>query len=64
MKFQSSLPRGERQYKVETHKISEEFQSSLPRGERQAEITHTIDAEDFNPRSREGSDQWQASDHP
>ena len=32
------------------------FQSTLPRGERQIKIDKDITTENFNPRSREGSD--------
>ena len=36
---------------------SQQFQSSLPRGERQILLLKVSDHDDFNPRSREGSDQ-------
>ena len=60
--FQSTLPRGERLYKLLEGGIKKIFQSTLPRGERlvspAAELTS---AGYFNPRSREGSDEVVAS---
>ena len=58
IEFQSTLPRRERHYldKV-TSKIGQ-FQSTLPRRERQnVHVKVAPDAIDFNPRSREGSDE-------
>ena len=39
------------------------FQSTLPRGERQLCVLHLSNQEDFNPRSRVGSDQLLADGH-
>ncbi len=56
--FQSTLPRGERQFPVSLLKPHQLFQSTLPRGERQITLlTITGNGQNFNPRSREGSDQ-------
>ena len=55
--FQSSLPRGERLYTSCRWGPYKRFQSSLPRGERPfLFLSIKITASDFNPRSREGSD--------
>ena len=56
--FQSSLPRGERHRRRPLTRFAKAFQSSLPRGERriQIRIICGVSREDFNPRSREGSD--------
>ena len=35
-----------------------QFQSTLPRGERPFRATRSAQMRDFNPRSREGSDEW------
>ena len=56
-RFQSTLPRGERQRRAVILGISLEFQSTLPRGERPDCCRDTdIDIQNFNPRSHEGSD--------
>ena len=56
MRFQSTLPRGERLKALGDLIKAKKFQSTLPRGER----PHGLDAVDnlfcFNPRSRVGSD--------
>ena len=56
IKFQSTLPRGERQGSSGAGSIESGFQSTLPRGERQQEQATTAAVQNFNPRSREGSD--------
>ena len=54
--FQSALPRGERLYrKISIYKCTL-FQSALPRGERHIRAQDLTGSNDFNPRSREGSD--------
>ena len=56
-RFQSTLPRGERQKTQPKHVRDNRFQSTLPRGERHhqnLDIQRRI--KNFNPRSREGSD--------
>ncbi len=53
--FQSTLPRGERPTALFEPVSHFEFQSTLPRGERRIPA-HWIKRDDFNPRSREGSD--------
>ena len=56
-KFQSTLPRGERQHYCILCTINNRFQSTLPRGERQSGVyTGCVYGCNFNPRSREGSD--------
>ena len=55
-KFQSTLPREERQGAAEMTKAIREFQSTLPREERQREHHGSIHESDFNPRSHERSD--------
>ena len=54
--FQSTLPRGERRSKSRYRRNSKRFQSTLPRGERLEWIKLSPVQCDFNPRSREGSD--------
>ena len=55
--FQSTLPRGERHIAAVYPLCTKKFQSTLPRGERRFAPSPTLPwAEDFNPRSREGSD--------
>ena len=55
-RFQSTLPRGERQMFSSSGRRTLEFQSTLPRGERQRSDKDYGGNQDFNPRSREGSD--------
>ena len=54
--FQSTLPRGERQSSVCSLVASSQFQSTLPRGERRGCCKSSREAQNFNPRSHEGSD--------
>ena len=55
--FQSTLPRGERLFRLLRFVIISEFQSTLPRGERRGQLYLAgWEQDDFNPRSREGSD--------
>ena len=55
-RFQSTLPRRER-HKIEQLKADfEQFQSTLPRRERLFLFPAVLCSNDFNPRSREGSD--------
>ena len=54
--FQSTLPRGERPAMTDLFAASLVFQSTLPRGERRDTSLFMADSNDFNPRSREGSD--------
>ena len=56
-KFQSTLPRGERQFTGRLLDMQMGFQSTLPRGERRPDSKRQRQSDDFNPRSREGSDQ-------
>ena len=57
LKFQSTLPRGERQPERPNWKRQSGFQSTLPRGERPNTHLSASGTEIyFNPRSREGSD--------
>ena len=58
--FQSTLPRGERPLTQSVPTWSAVFQSTLPRGERPAFTVHNTRVQNFNPRSREGSDSFQA----
>ena len=55
-RFQSTLPRGERQCNGLEQQIKELFQSTLPRGERPSAERLGGVLWDFNPRSHEGSD--------
>ena len=55
-RFQSTLPRGERQRRFLKFPSEQGFQSTLPRGERQSYIPTKKRVDDFNPRSHEGSD--------
>ena len=55
-KFQSTLPRGERPKSEMLQGSSVQFQSTLPRGERPLRIYPAFNSDNFNPRSREGSD--------
>ena len=55
--FQSTLPRGERQLLSQIGRCTWVFQSTLPRGERRFTFAEQTHKSDFNPRSREGSDQ-------
>ena len=54
--FQSTLPRGERLVRLSSGENPLGFQSTLPRGERRLRNPRTCGKQDFNPRSREGSD--------
>ena len=55
--FQSTLPRRERRFRRLCAPLLPEFQSTLPRRERHRSMQITVrSTEDFNPRSREGSD--------
>ena len=54
--FQSTLPRGERQFWQYQKYDSNKFQSTLPRGERHGSSIIKDHSLNFNPRSREGSD--------
>ena len=54
--FQSTLPRGERQYRNGSGDSGREFQSTLPREERQLRLVFVSVQIHFNPRSHEGSD--------
>ena len=56
VKFQSTLPRGERLNWITVQIRAREFQSTLPRGERPPLPCPFPYRDDFNPRSREGSD--------
>ena len=58
-KFQSTLPRRERQDVIFLRTNSTEFQSTLPRRERQNNKIQKRARAHFNPRSREGSDRNQ-----
>ena len=54
--FQSTLPRGERRVFFCEINLLHIFQSTLPRGERRCGQVSPPAVNDFNPRSREGSD--------
>ena len=54
--FQSALPRGERRWSHFRFIQYSKFQSALPRGERLPVAFDIEEVRDFNPRSREGSD--------
>ena len=54
--FQSTLPRGERLSSINASDVGLVFQSTLPRGERRIQWTQRTIIVNFNPRSREGSD--------
>ena len=57
LRFQSTLPRGERRDGYQTSLVDHIFQSTLPRGERQPQgRVQDCKYPNFNPRSREGSD--------
>ena len=56
-KFQSALPRGERRSASASLPVAYIFQSALPRGERLLNFWIGVIPIDFNPRSREGSDE-------
>ena len=56
LEFQSTLPRGERRYTDAPPEWLGKFQSTLPRGERRCSVFQYPQMGDFNPRSREGSD--------
>ena len=55
-RFQSTLPQGERHLSLYTRGMYTAFQSTLPQGERQRDKILTPTDNDFNPRSRKGSD--------
>ena len=54
--FQSALPRGERHSGCRIGEMLDLFQSALPRGERRNHDSERRGNSNFNPRSREGSD--------
>ena len=54
--FQSTLPRGERRKDPGMQFPHRRFQSTLPRGERRSYVIKGDHADNFNPRSHEGSD--------
>ena len=56
LRFQSTLPRGERRTKGGTYVVEIRFQSTLPRGERPNPFCFFSVFINFNPRSHEGSD--------
>ena len=59
--FQSTLPRGERQFPMIPALFDSAFQSTLPRGERlRLPCLPNYRLRHFNPRSREGSDHFPA----
>ena len=64
-KFQSTLPRRERPSNIRKISIIHPFQSTLPRRERRFGLHCCWDSDNFNPRSREGSDDclWRAVIH-
>ena len=61
--FQSTLPRGERLYEGDILECVSWFQSTLPRGERPTPTSSSPSVIRFNPRSHEGSDQFEALQH-
>ena len=63
MMFQSTLPRGERLYEGDILECVSWFQSTLPRGERPTPTSSSPSVIRFNPRSHEGSDQFEALQH-
>ena len=56
IKFQSTLPRGERPSVKDDFKVGLRFQSTLPRGERHGFRAGLRVSPGFNPRSHVGSD--------
>ena len=56
IRFQSTLPRGERRYGLDGYTVANVFQSTLPRGERPLQRYERRAIRYFNPRSHEGSD--------
>ena len=57
VKFQSTLPHGERPTTISGDIITQEFQSTLPHGERQLQsLLQMSRQQSFNPRSHMGSD--------
>ena len=58
VKFQSTLPRGERLWIELGFCGGTIFQSTLPRGERHLRRWSGLQEDYFNPRSHEGSDSW------
>ncbi len=61
-KFQSTLPRGERHHQPVRQAPTLRFQSTLPRGERRRYADFHESGNNFNPRSREGSDRKENRD--
>ena len=57
LKFQSTFPRGERQYFPLTNIYCYIFQSTFPRGEQQGTVMSLEHRVYFNPRSRVGNDE-------
>ena len=57
--FQSTLPRRERHVHIARAGAERTFQSTLPRRERRRERVNRYTIRYFNPRSREGSDEYQ-----
>ena len=59
LRFQSTLPRGERRSVIPPTLHIVIFQSTLPRGERRSSVqSYWLSLFHFNPRSREGSDDF------
>ena len=56
LQFQSTLPCGERRMNDQYHCNDQQFQSTLPCGERQRCTSMVRSSDNFNPRSRVGSD--------
>ena len=56
MLFQSTLPQGERHHAQVMRGGKGVFQSTLPQGERRQFFDRCCELQDFNPRSRKGSD--------
>ena len=56
--FQSTLPRRERPLVEAKRKLADRFQSTLPRRERRWRMMQQHEIKHFNPRSREGSDDY------
>ena len=54
--FQSTLPQGERLQRKTVPGVDWRFQSTLPQGERRYNIYRKTVCNNFNPRSRKGSD--------
>ena len=57
--FQSTLPHGERRWGQQSAPAPTQFQSTLPHGERLTLLSRGASvSNDFNPRSRTGSDRF------